>query len=594
MVTGGAWRRRRAGGRAPYEVAAVEPPDRLTAALVRNLAQAVGGRVAYAMPTERSHAVIESWPPGLSGVIGAVGSERVGSTGGSVFVLAPARWDDGARALLRDTAAWLGVAVRVARLRTEHDAADLRSRRLRAELSAARTRFARVRDLERHRLVRAITTTTLRDLDAIRTSLRAAVDEGAGLGAARDTLDELIDDFRVVVRGVFPAMLPDRGPRAALAELAATLPRPVTISGDLGRRTGWQLESGFYHAVAAALNLLAGKESPHPVTVTFCRDDALRARIGAAGAPTEAELRTALGQDIERIAVLGGEMVCGVVDGAAAVTVRLVERIEPVPPPSVDPAGLERSAVYRKVRDLMRQGQECAAGLPERADWDAVAERLTMPPRLAVVGADSAAIPATGVSVLVVDARADRALAEEFLTDDGPRGGVDAVLCRTAPTTEFRNALRGARHRVALVESGSVEEVAAALAARGPVIAARRAVVAMTDLVRRLPAEHRLRWSVERISVDAHEFAELDLLDDLGRGSVLRGVAASAARLLGADGVDPRSRLGLPAGATEAEVTAAATGAAAYWRAHAGHPATGGRDRAACEVLVRTAEGLLT
>jgi hypothetical protein len=30
------------------------------------------------------------------------------------------------------------------------------------------------------------------------------------------------------------------------------------------------------------------------------------------------------------------------------------------------------------------------------------------------------------------------------------------------------------------------------------------------------------------------------------------------------------------------------------WRAHAERPGTGGRDRAACEVLARTAEGLLS
>lgn len=574
-MTGGALRRLRAG-RAPYEVAAAEPPDRLAAALVRNLAEGVGGQVAYAVPSERGHAVVESWPPGLTGVAGAVGVERVGA--GSVFVLAPTRWDDGAQALLRDTAAWLSVAVRLARLRADHDAADLRARRLRTELTTARTRLARVRDLERHRLVRAITATTLRDLDTVRRSLRAVAEEGAGLTAAQEALDQLIDDFRVVVRGVFPAMLPDRGPQAALAELAATLPRPVTFTGELGRRAGWQLESGFYHAVAAALNMLAGKESPDPVTVTFGRDDALRARIVA---PAGDALATALAQDIERIAVLGGEMLPSVVDGVAVVTVRLAERVEPDPPPLAD---FSRSAVYRKVRDLVRQGQE--TGQPA---WDTVAERLTMPPRLGVVGAAAASV--RGVSVIVVDAPADQALAEEFLAADGPRGGVDAVFCRTTPTPEFRALLRGGR--VPLTEVGTVEAVATALAARAPVIAARRALTAMTALVHDLPADHHLRWAVERLRTDTHEFAELDLLDELTRGRVLRGVVAPAARLLGAEGEDPRSRLGLPASAPAAAVTAAATEAVTHWRAHAGHPATSGRDRAACEVLIRTAEGLL-
>jgi hypothetical protein len=593
-VTGQVLRRRRPGV-PPYEVAAAEPPEKLVAALVRNLADGVGGQAAYAVPGEVGHVVVESWPAGLAAVVGAAGEEPVAG-GGAVSVIAPARWDDAARAMLRDTAVWLGVAVRLTRQRIDHDAADLRARRLRGELATARARLDRVRDLERHRLVRAITATTLRDLDEVRTRLRAAA---ADLGDVRDALDTLIDDFRVVVRGVFPAMLPDRGPRAALEELAATLPRPVSFTGDLGRRTGWQLESGFYHAVAATLNLLAGKENPHAVQVIFGRDDALRARISAAGVLTAARLQTELGQDVERVAVLGGDMVCTVVDGTAVVTVRLVERIEPVTSQAADPAVLARSAIHRQVRELVRQGQEATEGTPERASWDAVAERLTMPVRLAVVGPGAVPSSAPGVSVLAVDAPADRALAEEFLSDAGPRGGVAAVLCRTVPTPEFRTALRGGRHRVALTESSQEDfpsrlaASTAALSARAPVITARRAVTTMTDLVRTLPKDHHLRWAVDRIGADTHEFAELDLLDDLTRGGVLRGLTTAATRLLGTDGMDPRARLGLLPTTTDAQVATAARDAITRWRAHGEHPAVGGRDRAACEVLVRTAEGLL-
>ncbi|MDA3650212.1 hypothetical protein LZ318_24800 [Saccharopolyspora indica] len=577
-------------GRPPHEIAAAEPPERLAAALVRNLAECTGGKTAYAVPTERSHVVVESWPPGLSGVADAVGAEQVGSTGGALFVIAPGKWDDAARALLRDTAAWLDVAVQLARLHVDHAAADQRARRLNAELNSARARLARVRDLERHRLVQAITATTLRDLGEVRKSLRAVTEEGTERAAA--VLEDLIDDFRSVVRGVFPAMLPDRGPRAALEELAATLPRAVSFEGDLGRRAGWQLESGFYHAVAAALNLLAGKASAHPLTVTFGRDDALRARIHAPGAPAEAELRYALGQDVERLAVLGGGMECVVVDGAAVITVRLAERVE-LAPPAVDPAELERSAVYRKVRELVRQGQAAVGGAPGRAEWDAVAERLTMPPRLAVVGPGGDIKGGALASIIVFDTPADRELAEELRADDDPRGGVDGVLCRVPAAPEFREALLTGRNRVVLAESGSVGSLAARLAAHGPVIAARRAVVAMRELVRGLPAGHQLRWAVERVGADAHEFAELDLLDDLERGGVLRVAATAAARLLGADGIDPRTRLGLPPSATDEEVLTAARAAVTRWRAHAEHPANGSRDRAACEVLVRTAEGLL-
>jgi hypothetical protein len=588
-VTG--WRALRSRARQAYEVAAAAQPEHLATELVHNLAEALGGQVAYTVPTDRGRTVVQSWPPGLSSVPAAALDSAMTAPvdgGGEVVVIGPSRRGGSAGTLLRDTAVWLGVAARLARARAERDTADLRSRRLHAELSTARTLLARVRDLERHRLVAAITMTTLRDLAEVARLLRAVDEDGAGLARARESLDELIDEFRVVVRGVFPAMLPDRGPRAALAELAATLPRPVSFTGDLGRRVGWQLESGFYHAVAAVLNLLGDQDSPDPVNVVFGRDDALRARISATFPSTAAELRTMLTHDVDRVAALGGEMTCAVLDGAAVVTVRLAERVEQIVPAS---AGLAGSAVYQQVRELVRQGQQAFAGQPESAAWDAVAERFACPPRLAVVAGAPPAAP--GVSVVVVDAVADRALAEEFLADDGPHASVDAVLCGSTPPAEFRKALLGGRNRVVLATVDEGERVVASLVARAPVIAARRAVVAMAELVRALPEDHRLRWAVDRILVDAHEFAELDLLDDLERGGLLRGVASAAARLLGGDGVDPSTRLGLSAGATAAQIRAAANDAVARWRAHGEHPATGGRDRAACEILVRTAEGLL-
>jgi hypothetical protein len=594
-------------GTRPHRLAASVPPEHLVFALVRNLADAVGGQAAYGVreKTERTPApgfvTVVSWPERTEPVTGEVVSEPV--PGGGVLSLAgPWRWGDGERTMLRETAAWLGMAARLTGLRADRERAQIRAQRLRAEVTAARERFAEVRDLERRRLVGAITTTTLRDLAEVRGRLQA-LGEPAGdtvpgdLAAVLATLDGLLDNFRTVVRGVYPAMLPDRGPRAALEELAATLPRPVRFRGDLGRRVGWQIESGLYHAVAAVLNVLAGLESGHPVTVDFRHDDALRVRITTpAGRLSVHELRSTLGHDAERLAVLGGAMDCAVSDGSAVVNVRVTERIEATA--SAAPASaLEHSDLYRQVRDLVRQGQRTAGDGPARARWDAVAERMAALPRLAVVGGPPDGLGPAGeaVTVVVTGEPAERALAEEFLAEDGPRGAVDAVLCLAAPSPAFRAVLRAGRQRVELTESASVGGLASKLVAWRPVIAARRAIVSATDLVR---GDHPLRWAVERIGAEAHEITELDLLDELERGDsrLLRGVdgaATDARRLLGGHGADPASRLDLPEGAGVGQLRAAAEHAARRWRAHAEHPATGGRDRAACEVLVRTAEGML-
>lgn len=592
-------------GARPHDLMATVPPERLVAALVRNLAEAVGGQATYGLLAGGSGSeltVVASWPELSAGVSGDSVREPVDG-GGVILVAGPKRWGDGEHAILLETAAWLGLAARLDRLRADHGRAAARARGLRAELTAARERHAQVRDLERRRLVRAITATTLRDLDQVRRRLRALAAEGAvpdELAAARAALDDLIDDFRTVVRGVYPAILPDRGPRVAIEELAATLTRPVRFGGDLGRRVGWQVESGLYHAVAAALNMLSSLESERPIEVSFDREDTLRVRVTApAGRTPEHELRTALDHDAERLAVLGGGMECAVVDGLAVVTVRLAERIEPVGDRETTPTPFEHSvqfhALYRRVRDLVRQGQQAAG--PHRARWDAVAERMASPARLAVVGDPVAgdAQDTRGVTAIVAAGPADRALAEEFLADSGPRGAIDAVLCLVPPAPAFRDALRSARQRVMLTESVSVAVLARKLVAWGPVIAARRAMVTITELVAGLPSDHPLRWEVDRTGAQAHEIAELDLLDELERGNsrLLRGVDMDAARLLGAHGTDARTRLGLAANADDGQIRVAAERAAVAWRAHAEHPATGGRDRMACEVLARTAEGLL-
>ncbi|MFL6124419.1 hypothetical protein [Actinophytocola sp.] len=588
-------------GQRPHEIAATVPPENLVAALVRNLAGVVGGQAAYCVGPEL--AVIAAWPaPTLTGVT-ETAREPVAEDG-VVLVAGPKRWGEREQAVLRETAGWLGMAARLDRLRADRDRAEARATALRVEVRTARERFAQVRELERRRLVKAITTTTLRDLDDVRRRLRhldesltEATSSAQELEEVRDALDELLDEFRTVVRGVYPSILPDRGPRAALEELAATLPRPVRFDGDLGRRVGWEVESGLYHAVAAVLTVLAGSDRESAVAVDFSREDALRVLVTAPAVELSlADLRTALDHDAERLAVLGGSMRSAVTGGAAVVSIRLSERVDPV---LFDSPRFGHNGLYRRVSDLVRQG--VATDGPDRARWAAVAERLASPPRVAVVRAPG--MPresAVGVVVVDVEGQPDQALAEEFLADSGPRGSIDAVLCLVPPTPAFRAALRWGRQRVALSESMSLADLARTVISWSPVIAARRAIVTVRELTSVLPLDHPLRWGIDRIGAGTHEIAELDLLDDLERGDtrLLRGAGwgavVDAVRLLGARGTDPRARLGLSADAREEQVREAADLAVRRWRAHAERPGTGGRDRAACEVLARTAEGMLS
>ncbi|PWW67024.1 hypothetical protein DFQ13_101542 [Actinokineospora spheciospongiae] len=804
---------RRGRGRAPHQVAAQAPAALLVSALVGNLAELVAGEVVFGVPSAGGLVVAVSWPPRPPGTpLGAdfaevatapgVSAAEPTPGGGVVVITKSGRVTGTDRSALRETATWLGLATRLDRLRTARDQAARRAEGLDADLAATRERLAQVRDLERRRLVGAITAVTTREFADVRARAEelgsafaaddstadpvagkakagsgtaetggatvnavdntaetgggkaetgggtaeagdsaakmgdsaanmgasaanmgasaveaggdavGAVDNPAGRAVAdaagravdglRDALDELIDTFRTVVRGVHPAMLPERGPRAALEELAATLPRPVRFGGDLGRRVGWEVESGLYHAAAAVLTVLAGRDADTPVAVDLGRQGTVLRVVATAAEPDRpvAALVAALADDTERLAVLGGALTCAAAGGVATVSVRLPERI------GADAVNGETTTagLLDRVRDLLEQGWQAATDPADRDRWAAIADRLGRPVRLAVVGPARTAVvgallgtevaaaehptwyargesgattnanghrvvrlPADflrGLTVVEVPGAPDAALAAALSAEsEGFAPAVDAVLCLTPPEPGFRETLRAGRHRVALIDPdpglrpglalvaatlreeehralrstapdpvalarvpppdlptavstarGVVEQGAAALMsalaqrsgltalrrgladtllARAEVITARRALVAVDAALPALPANHPLRWSVEQVRVEAHDIAELDLLDDITRGAVpLRADRAAALRLLGAHGLAARTRLGLPADTPPDRVHTAAQAAADRWRAHAEHPATGARTRHACEVLIRTCEGL--
>ncbi|MFC5286452.1 hypothetical protein ACFPM7_05260 [Actinokineospora guangxiensis] len=654
---------RRSRGRPPHEVVSTAPAPLLVPALVRNLAEVVRGDIVYCVPTPAGLVAVAAWPPrprpqALAADVAAAAADprfavvEAVPGGGAVLVAKSGRVSPSELAAVGDTAVWLGVAARVERDRAARDRAAARTDAVTAELRTARARLAQVRDLERRRLVAAVTAVTGREFGDVRAragDLRADLDPAAA-ERLRDALDDLIDTFRTTVRGVHPAMLPDRGPAAALEELAATLATPVRFAGDLGRRVGWEVESGLYHAVAAVLNLVAARGGP-PVTVALSRaDGALQVRVTASA---RADLGDALADDAERIAVLGGALDCAVEDAYAdvvtsrmvgtddasaqefpvTVTVRLPERL------GAPPEQPEGTSLLDAVRGVLEHGWQTAPDQRVRDRWAAIAERLHHPPRLAVLGGHRAvsallgidvppaeqptwyvhgegdattdpagnpvvrlpAEPLRSLSIVDLTTPLDAALAAALPVD--PVWAVDAVVCPSPPAPWLRAALRSAEHRVMVLEAAAPhtvpgrgalrEAVARGLLLRADTVAARRALVDAAALVRALRDGHSLAWSVERVRACAHDLAELDLMDDIDRGAVLlRDRHGEALRLLGVHGLDARSRLDLPSGASDARVRSAARDAADRWRAAGAHPAATGSVRAAAEVLVRTCEGI--
>ena len=148
----------------------------------------------------------------------------------------------------------------------------------------------------------------------------------------RSRLDELLDRFRVIARGVYPAVLRDQGPYGALDELATDLPRPVRLTGNLPARLAWEVESGIYYLAASAMQQLAGQAGERALRVHLTHADArLAVEIDDPTPSTSiAELRNGLAHDAERLAALGGDLEVSEDDaGGARLRAWLPEQLEP-------------------------------------------------------------------------------------------------------------------------------------------------------------------------------------------------------------------------------------------------------------------------
>ncbi|GAA2718708.1 hypothetical protein ACFY2R_20260 [Micromonospora olivasterospora] len=260
-------------------------------------------------------------PDLLLGTAGVVATADVTDGGARYAVLVLAhpenpRYPLDAAVPLGETAVCVGLLLRQASHRAACTAVRARVDRAVRRVSATQMELFTVQAVERDRLATAVTATPGRQLRAIldRTAdleraLRAGSPEATAIaGGIRAGLGEMIEQFRAVVRGVYPQVLRSTGVRAALEEVTAALPVPVVLRGELGRRQGWEVESGLYQAGVSAAAALGASGGEQPVHLELGRSDGvLTIRAQRAGADP-ARVVAALRDDSRRLAALGGRL----------------------------------------------------------------------------------------------------------------------------------------------------------------------------------------------------------------------------------------------------------------------------------------------
>jgi len=192
-------------------------------------------------------------------------SERLRKDGTLVPVsIAAAPVRDGSGTGMRNMVAYTDITERKAQEAEVHRLnAELRIRL--DELAASRARIVAAGDVARRRLERNLHDGAQQRLVSLALSLRLAVATletdpaatRATLDQARDELTLALDELRELARGLHPAVLTDRGLRAAVEMLAGRAPFPVEIAEAPSDRLPEPVEAAAYYLIAEALTNVA-------------------------------------------------------------------------------------------------------------------------------------------------------------------------------------------------------------------------------------------------------------------------------------------------------------------------------------------------
>jgi signal transduction histidine kinase len=187
------------------------------------------------------------------------------------------------------------------------------------DLSQSRARTAAVADETRRRIERDLHDGAQQRLVALRIRLGAAAErldsDGADmLRELGDDVDDTLAELRRLARGIYPAVLTDRGVPAALSAAALICPVPTTVEVAGDRRYRPEVESAVYFVCMEALqNSAKHAEGATYVAVRLALAEALSFEVidDGNGFDVRAALASAgsgLTSLHDRLSAVGGEV----------------------------------------------------------------------------------------------------------------------------------------------------------------------------------------------------------------------------------------------------------------------------------------------
>ncbi len=189
------------------------------------------------------------------------------------------------------------------------------------EVDASRTRLVESFDSERLRIERDLHDGAQQRLVTLAMGLGVARLEvgdalgadhpaAVGVAAAHEQAKVLMDELRAFVRGIHPKVLTDVGLVAALDQLTASMPFPVTVTSSLSARPAAHVETTAYFATSEALTNVVRHARATRATVSLARegdDVVVEVRDDGSGGAT-ARPDSGLTWMADRLAAVGGSL----------------------------------------------------------------------------------------------------------------------------------------------------------------------------------------------------------------------------------------------------------------------------------------------